>query len=74
MQDNEAIIKLIVALDGSSNLVPTFRIDAAAVEQVVEFQDTVSDLPTVGAGRSTQTLHSFASAFLIGHNLEGFRV
>lgn len=70
MQDYKAIIELVVSLNSSGNLVPAFSIDAAAVKQLVEFQNTVSDLPTIGACGSAQALHSFAGTFSVYDNLE----
>lgn len=74
MQYNKAIEELVVPLDRSRDLIPAIGVDGATIEQLFKLKYAVSHAAFICANRSPETLHGFACAFVVGNNLQRFRV
>lgn len=56
VEDDEAVKKVVVFLDGSGHVGPVVGRDVAGVEQRVKFQDGVADVSLVGCWGCSQTV------------------
>lgn len=71
VQDDERVKERVVEGDGPGDLRPAFGVDRAAVEQLLELEHGVADLPVIRAGRSAQTGVFPALPGLVDNHLQG---
>lgn len=70
MEDDEAVEKRIVFVDGVGDLRPAFRIDRARVQQLLELEDRESHMSSISTAGSPQAFERDRRAVVLWKRLE----
>lgn len=70
MENDETVEKLVIPIHGFRNVVPPFRVDGAAVEQIFKFVDGVADAAFVGTDWCSQALDGLLRALVVDYDFE----